>query len=339
MAFQVPDFLRDLVAEGQGLAARAIEGITGIARPPHISIKNNRFWTVDAAGNAAKILDDAIEVVVVDANPHPSKMYFGRDYDPTDTNPPLCFSDNGLAPSVDAMKPQHPRCDTCKWNEWGSATSKMTGEGIRACADARKLAVLYQGKLYQLRIPPASLRAWKTYAGFFANKPISINVIETNLSFSDDQVGMLQFDAKGFIDQDTADMVRKMKKSDFLPLTGEDDKPRQAALPAPEPTGAQRIAEAVAEKVLERPKPVAVSPPPPSNKPSFMAAVNDDGDELTKAAQAAAQEEAFMGGAAPAKAARKKAPPKAQSFGMQEADTVNTSDQSLMDSIAAAMED
>ena len=109
MAQELPAFLQRLMPAGQAIGAASIGGITGFPQPPHISIRGNRFHLVDAQGQEETVRDISLEVVIVDANPFISRIYFGQDYDPatSEAAPPKCFSDNGTAPSVQAMVPQH----------------------------------------------------------------------------------------------------------------------------------------------------------------------------------------------------------------------------------------
>lgn len=127
----------------RGLTRAAIGGITG-GSPPQISIRGSRFRKIDAAGNE-KMLDTlSMDIVIVDANEHVSKLYYDQPYDPSANEyfPPACFSDNGVAPSTSAEKPQSETCAMCPQNAWGSATSALTGKNTKACNDAKKLAVL-----------------------------------------------------------------------------------------------------------------------------------------------------------------------------------------------------
>src|ERR1700741_5237422 len=86
------------------LAAAAIGGGGG-QRPPHISIDSNRFSLVDGTGNVRDLPPIVngqtsivgIDVVFIDANPVPSKIYWDptKPYSPNSSDPPWCFSDNG----------------------------------------------------------------------------------------------------------------------------------------------------------------------------------------------------------------------------------------------------
>ena len=109
-------------------------------------------------------------MIVVDQNPHISKIYYAKEYDPKAIGgAPDCYSDNGTSPDSRVARPISPLCHSCPMNEWGSAVSKITGGDVKACNDTRKLAIYVfaendaQSGLYQFRVPPGSLKTWNAY--------------------------------------------------------------------------------------------------------------------------------------------------------------------------------
>lgn len=150
------------------MTQEALAGLS-VSRGAHVSIADNRFTLVDSAGNERPIQMLYLDVVVVDVNPSVSRTY----YDPSkpwvkgEGEAPLCFSDNGKAPSSRAQSPQSQICQLCPHAVWGSAKSKMSGKDIPACQSSKKLAVIVPGDpskiVYQLKVPPASLDNWKAY--------------------------------------------------------------------------------------------------------------------------------------------------------------------------------
>lgn len=253
----------------RGLAQSAVVGIGG-NQPPHISIARNRFTLVDAAGNR-KLLDTLhVDVIVVDVSEHVNKIYFDAEYDPAseDHKPPACFSDNGIGASASATSPQSVSCQLCPWNAWGSQTSRMTGKPTKACNDVKKIAVLVHGDpdaiVYQLRVPPASLKLWKGYAqtiGSYAlpgaGRNYDLSDIVTRITFDDKTQGVLNFAPSpvGFYDAGYVAVIDKVwaeKKADAL--VGRGDMVVDAAR-----IGAQTPA-AVAHQA---PKPQLAPPPAP----------------------------------------------------------------------------
>ena len=317
----VPAFLAGLL--NKNLDTGVSQGIVGFARPAHISIEKNRFSLVDDKGEAEMLREFEIEMIVVGANNGISKLYYVAGYDPsaTERNPPECSSDNGVAPSVNALSPQNPTCQGCRWNVWGSDQSALTGKNIKACSDRKKLAVLYNGEIYQFVIPPASLKNWKVYAEFIAKHPnVSINIVKTQVKFDDKVQGVLNFTATGFIGERDAAEVHKImaKGADALDFyTGNDDKPRTAAIEGPKPglTGARDLRPIEERIVHVDPKP-AVAP------------------VAAKGNGAVGNEAGFVQGEQPARKTTKGGN-KAAPFGM--VDTQAVDDPSLENAIGKAM--
>ena len=196
--------------ERRDLTASASSGIGGM-QPPHISIKANRFTLVDAAGVRFAWPAMYMDVVILDINPNKSKVYWDK-YDPAaeDADPPICFSDNGIAPSINAFNPQSETCASCPWDVWGSATNELTGKARKACSDRKKVAVLVIGDTaampYQLQIPPASLKPMLNYANQVSvmnvpgkNTKADLDYVVTRVSFVPDKNGELQFQCVGWI--------------------------------------------------------------------------------------------------------------------------------------------
>ena len=175
------------------LATTAVGGINA-GSPAHISIAGNRFTLVDDAGNQKPMQTLYLDVCVIDANAAVSKIYFDprTPFEPggDNSNPPLCWSDNGIGASAQASQPQNTSCQLCPQNAWGSATSKATGKSVKACNDVKKVAVVAPGidMVFLLRIPPASLKNWgkycQTLAGHGVDLPDAITRLEQMVAMS-----------------------------------------------------------------------------------------------------------------------------------------------------------
>src|SRR5262245_26694539 len=167
---ELPDFLRTRQSKAVG---DTLAGNLGQGSIPYLSILGGRFTLIDAAGNESPAggFDQAIGVyidcTIIDVNDHISKIYYDAPFDPNASgwSPPTCWSDNGVAPSRNANKPQSPTCASCQWFPWGSATSKVSGKGVKACSDYQKLAILVTGyePIFLLRVPPNSLNPLREY--------------------------------------------------------------------------------------------------------------------------------------------------------------------------------
>lgn len=243
MPLELPAYLQN---SSRVVATAALAGLSQ-GLPPYISIKQNRFRLVDAAGNERLIETFHLDVVIADANPHISKVFYKDAYDPTATDfkPPNCWSDNGEGPSDQALEPQCATCAACPQNAWGSATSKVTGKQTKACNDVKKLAALVPdlapGMSFLLRIPPASLKNLSSYISGLngqvtGGRRVDVTDVVTRLTFDQHVQGVLNFQAVNWINEETFKKLEEMGPNPFPRLTGVTDKPRVAALPAPSPT-------------------------------------------------------------------------------------------------------
>ncbi len=107
-----------------------------------------------------------LRVVIVD---HATgRGWFDRPYKEGEKNPPACAAGNlsgkDLVPYDNVPKKQSKDCDSCPYNQWGSAP--MGGDG-KACKEHRKLALLpgdnSNAPIMMLQVPPSSLKAYDAY--------------------------------------------------------------------------------------------------------------------------------------------------------------------------------
>ena len=207
--------------------------VTG--QPAHISIRQNRFRLVDGAGNEKPINELHLDVVIVGTNKHMSKIYYGTGYDPENSAPPDCWSDNGSAPSSRAANPQAQTCAICPKNVWGSDVSKMTGKPTKACNDVMKLAVVVPSDdndlVYLLRIPPATLKHLGKYVQTIAANMIGArradpSDVVTRLTFDAQTQGVLNFTPVSMIDEQTCVFVDGLDaEKQIVPVVGGNDVP------------------------------------------------------------------------------------------------------------------
>jgi hypothetical protein len=244
----------------------------GSGTQPLLSIKGGRFTLIDPAGQQQPVTTadkgiPYIDVVVIDSLERYSKIYYDHAYDPVNPGPPTCFSDNGIAPSRNASKPQSPTCPSCRWFAWGSAVSKVdSSRATKACVDYQKLALMVPGMdgIYLLRVPPNSLRNCREYNARFRGSGTDIADVVTRISFEKDVLGTLNFQGVSYIDEATAttrNAILTAKKTDTL--VGRDDKPiagdiqimatnSAVALTTPEPQ----------DRVEKEPEPLQIAPKP-----------------------------------------------------------------------------
>lgn len=282
---QLPDYLQS--RQSRGLAQRVSQNL-GTSSPPYLSLKDNRFTLVDAAGNEQIIPTYEMDpnklmrgqspgpyadVVIIDVNDHLSRIFYDADYDPTAQSyqPPACFSHNGKAPSKLASSPQSPTCASCPNSAWGSATSNVSGKGIPACAQYQLISILVTGhdQAFLLRIPPNSLKNYRAYAEQFRGQPFDMDGVTTRLSFISQ--GTLAFIPSGYAPAQMLALSDKLiaaKATDGM--VGRLDMPIQGALPAPTPAAVQPIAapSATFQLTPAAPPQTQTAPPAPAASPS-----------------------------------------------------------------------
>ena len=186
----------DLRAWATGLLGLADAASGGISKGghPRLSIKNREFTALDLDSNEQRVggfsneVGRFVDVIVVGANPSVSKLYYSKPFDPATTEPvaPDCYSDNGIGPSISAETPQCSSCAACPHNAWGSKTTPG-GASIKACSDAKKIAVLLtedlQGPVYELRIPAASMKGFAAFAGSLKGRGVPLPMVVLGVGF------------------------------------------------------------------------------------------------------------------------------------------------------------
>lgn len=249
---QLPAHLQHLVNDPR-FAAPVSALSAGISQGgwPRISIKASRFRLQSPQGGEVVVADTFLDVVIVDANPSISKIYYKQAYDAkaddSSFKAPDCFSDNGVAPSSKAASPQCGTCQACPHNVWGSKIAS-NGAQTKACADAKKVAVLIannpDGPVFELRVPPASLKNLGAYGESLSKRGIPDYAVVTRLSFdTNSDFPKLTFTASGWSSAEHAAALADIKGTEEVDqCTGKNDKPfngNAAAIAAPLPPRAE----------------------------------------------------------------------------------------------------
>ena len=196
---------------------------------PVLSIRG-KVWRIRKSGEEQNYTDDegdavqSVELVLIKSNPQPSKVYYDKAYEEGNVEAPTCWSADGHKPDAGVQTPQAKACAACPNNAWGS---KLTPSGAKtkACADARRLAVVFLHELEEkgadaqpilLRIPPASLNPLKDYAEkVLQPKGIPYFSVSTKIGF-DATVAYpkLTFKAKQFLTEEQFELVTKFRESE-----------------------------------------------------------------------------------------------------------------------------
>ena len=208
-SFQLPAHLQDFGSFGLSVN----EGITGGIKAgghPRINLDGSR-WRVTENGveDPDYIRDTTLNVIIVDANPHMSKVFYATKFSPgADAKAPDCFSDNGVGPSTQATNPQHSNCAVCPHNAWGSKVNEL-GNKTKACSDYKKIAVVLaddpERNVFELRIPAASLQDFNKIMSSIVRNNLPIPAIVFELSFDTNVTyPRVLFKPKGYVEADQA---------------------------------------------------------------------------------------------------------------------------------------
>lgn len=277
---QLPAFLQNKPSRG---IAATLSGNLGAGSPPFLSIMGNRFTLIDAAGEEIPVatydpkIGPYVDCIVMDALEHTSKIYYDKAYDPAASQyePPACFSDNGVAPSRNASRPQARTCAECPQGAWGSNVSAVSGKGVKACSDIQKIALLVPGydMPFLLRIPPNSRNGFRGFVNKFVGQQVDVSDVVTRISFEQGSIGTLRFEAASYIDEATyAHREKLMAAKATDSMIGRTDLPRQDALPAPAtPAGLPAPEQQVQQPAPFVPPAPAAFAPPAAAQPMQMA--------------------------------------------------------------------
>jgi hypothetical protein len=280
---------------------------------PHLSIKG-KVWTVVRGRDDKQVVMNedgdprsSIEVVIIKANPHISKVFYSGGYTEGSDAKPACYSNDGLAPAADSQEPQAKKCAICPHNQWGSKISE-NGSKLKACTDSRRLAVAPAGDLKNpmlLRVPAASLKPLSEYGDMFARKGVPYQAAVTKMRFDPEAASpKLLFKFERFLEADDASEVREMMDAPVVaniigggPTVAHEDAPEPVAkLPKPAAKAAEpeeEVEAPVTKKGTDVPKTGTTkssgfggsdeADKPKATKPAPKAAVVDDGDDLAAA--------------------------------------------------------
>lgn len=234
---------------------------------PFLSIANNMF-TVREGENAQNIsaMDKTngnvvyVDLHVVDASPYMSKQYYPGDYDP-DADPiaPTCYSNDGFKPAEDVTEKQCEFCAQCPHNAWGSKITALGKRG-KACNDAWKIATIipefHAEKLFQMRIPPASLQSWLAYIAQFndhdhpsEDRKLNAMDVITRAFFESGKTGILGFMPISIFTPDADEMIIAQNFVDskqteiFIGVDNIDSEKREEMLALATPTSAPQLTD------------------------------------------------------------------------------------------------
>lgn len=276
---QAPSFVK---ARGElSAVAKALAG-GGAAGGKRISIKGGVFRLVNGGKEIAAIDERYLDVVVVNAAPKVSRVFYADTYNAEKITGPDCYSNDGETPATDAVNKQASKCDGCPQNIAGS------GQGnSRRCRYQQRLAVVLandmEGDVLQLTLPATSIfgkedgenRPLQAYARWLAAQNIDPSEVITRMRFdTKSESPKLFFKPMRWLTDDEYPTVKKQGESAdaIKAITLTVAKTDNVSAPIEESIGGKRPTKAAPAEEAEAP------PPAPKAKKAAAAAA-DEGDE------------------------------------------------------------
>jgi hypothetical protein len=187
-----------------------------------VANNNGTFKRIFNGEPIGKPLRGELNLIVINALPNVSRIYYEKDYDPEgEPTLPNCWSSLGDVPDEKSSDKQSKDCMSCPQNVKGSG--KLGG---RACRYQRRLAVIVEGdtsgNVYQFNVPAKSLfgkgigntHPFESYVKFLIANEFSIDNVVTTVAFDDEEEGMvLNFTPAREITDDEYTLVQQLQAS------------------------------------------------------------------------------------------------------------------------------
>jgi hypothetical protein len=241
---------------------------------PILRIKG-KVWSITRGGAEPFVLmrkdndgpRNSIDVVLLAASQYVSKVWYENGYEEGATNPPDCFSPNGIVPDAASTKKQNNTCAGCKQNAWGSKITPA-GKKAKACTDSKRAAVAPLGDIRNeafggpmlLRVPAASLADFGNYGDGMDARGYKYWTIGTKMSFdTGESYPKIVFEPIRRLEDEEAVAVLELRKSQAVQnILAESDLAQEAVVEATIKLPAGFHGEDVEEPVTQK-----VTPPPP----------------------------------------------------------------------------
>lgn len=184
---ELPDFLQNTQS------SELTKSLAGNVNK-RLSIRGSVFRMIVGGEEVRKAEGRSLQVIIVNAAPKVSRIFYGAAYSADAAVPPDCWSAEGAVPDADVENKQGESCATCPQNIKGSARD---GKG-RACSFQRRLAVMIVGDptndVYQLTLPAQSIfgksegdnLSFDQYIKLLVANGRSIESMVTEMSFDTD---------------------------------------------------------------------------------------------------------------------------------------------------------
>lgn len=196
--------------------AKALAG-GGASGGKRVSIKGGVFRLISGGKEIAAIEERYLDVVVVNAAPKVSRVFYAAKYDADKVAAPDCWSADGVTPDAAVTEKPADKCDACPNNIAGS------GQGnSRACRYQQRLAVVLandmEGDVLQLTLPATSIfgkeegekRPLQAYARWLAAQNIDPSEVITRMNFdTKSESPKLYFKPMRWLDDEEAPVIKK----------------------------------------------------------------------------------------------------------------------------------
>lgn len=277
--------------------AKALAGGGGGGK--RVSIKGGVFRLVNNGKEVAAIEERYLDVVVVNAAPKISRIFYLAKYDSENPAPPDCWSADGATPSPDSENKQASSCSECLQNIAGSGQGQS-----RACRYQQRLAVVLandqEGDVLQLALPATSIfgkeegdnRPLQAYARWLAAQNIDPSEVVTRMKFDTaSESPKLHFKAMRWLTDDEYPNVKEQGESDdaikavTMSVAKMDNvtKPVDPGIGGTRPTASKPKAEQAPVEENDE----AEAPPPPPPKPRTRAATKPKAEPVEQAEETA----------------------------------------------------
>lgn len=200
---------------------------TGVSGGYPVLSYKGKSWALNHNGTREVLMrpgtDDEpathLEIVIIKANGALSKVYYEGGYVDGSIDKPDCYSNDGIAPGLDAAKPQCKSCGACPHNIFGSRISENGGKG-KACSDSRRVAIVSAGNLDQpmlLRVPAATLKDLAQYAETLTRRNAPYAAVVTKIGFDPNEAyPKFTFKPLRWLTAEEAKVVSATMKSDVV---------------------------------------------------------------------------------------------------------------------------
>lgn len=287
---QLPDYLKEVELDD---VTKALSG--GGAQVKRIALGNNRFVLKVNGSEISKTNSDKLEVVIVNASKHISRVFYAKAWDPKgDVAPPDCWSNDGEKPDASIAEPQAASCAGCPQDINGS------GQGnTKACRKNRRIAVALasdlDGDVYQMTLQSKSIfydmkdpgdlehMPFNQYAKYVGTQGYNLINLVTEMRFDEDStVGKLFFRPVRFLEKHEWEKAKALSetpasKNAITMTVAQADGVKKLAAPVAAAPKAEAKAEAIPEPKKREEK--KAEPTPKRDLKAVMSGWSSDDSE------------------------------------------------------------